>query len=273
MPAKPAKALPSTPDSGNDHAASLGDWGPAAIRARAYIRLAQSIMEMIKAGAIMDGRLPPERILAQRFGVSRTAVRDALIALQIHGIVEIRGGSGVYLCDSAPITPAREVAREPFELLDARQAVEPEVAAIAATRANDCDLDRIAAALHECRHALEGNKETERVDREFHMAIAAASGNSLLQTIVEDLWDTGPRAAWQHLKEASQTKAFRDAAMEEHLAVFEALVAREPAAARRAMRAHIQRVTRDLRKAHTDSILRGVVDQSPLVGSPTGSNG
>ena len=92
-------------------------------------------------------RLPAERALAERFDVSRTSLREAIIALELQGVVEVRGGSGIYVCEPRPgvarLPAAQEPGAGPFELLRARCLVESEIAALAASTRNDADLEDV----------------------------------------------------------------------------------------------------------------------------------
>ncbi|MCA3802490.1 GntR family transcriptional regulator, partial [Burkholderia sp.] len=112
---------------------------------RSYIGLARQIHAMVAAGAVeAGGRLPSERSLADQFGVSRTQVREAIIALEVQGIVEVRIGSGIYVSAADAARPVTfEVPRGPgpIETLRARGLIEAEVAALAATERKDADLD------------------------------------------------------------------------------------------------------------------------------------
>ena len=214
--------------------------------ARSYHRLAHAITQLIESGEVRLGeRLPSERTLAERFEVSRTAVREAIIALEIRGIVEVRGGSGIYVCATKPAHFLGDAAPGPFELLGARLVIEPEVAAVAAVRAKDADLDRISAALRELRLTMHDKRANEAADRRFHVAIAEATGNCVLVQMVTGVWERTRGAMWVKLEEHFHTPALREAAMRDHQRVFSELVARDAAQSRNAMRQHIERVMRE----------------------------
>lgn len=216
------------------------------VPARSYHRLAHAIMQLIDDGEVKLGeRLPSERTLAERFDVSRTAVREAIIALEIRGIVEVRGGSGIYVCGTRPSHFLRDAAPGPFELLGARLVIEPEIAAVAAVRAKDIDLDRISAVLRELRQTMQDKRANEAADRKFHVAIAEGTGNCVLVQMVTSVWDKARGAMWVKLEEHFHTRALREAAMDDHQRVFSALVARDAAESRDAMRMHIERVMRE----------------------------
>src|SRR5438128_40201 len=122
---------------------------------RLYRRIARQLSELIAAGEFAPGqRLPAERGLAEQLGVSRPSVREALIALEIEGKVEVRVGSGVYVTDGKPAKAALALAsvpqgEGPFELLQARMTVEGEVAALAAAGATPGELAEIEAQVVE----------------------------------------------------------------------------------------------------------------------------
>nr|AGU12228.1 FCD domain [uncultured organism] len=210
-----------------------------------YRRIADSIAEAIESGQYKLGdRLPTERELAEQFGVSRPTLREAMIALEMLGMIEARHGLGIYVTgDVRPITPASaEPAFEigAFELIEARRLFEGEAAALAATAITDEQIRELEALME--RMAREEEIQGEDADREFHMVIARASGNGAIIATIENLWDWRNRSA---LARNILTRA-RGMGLEprivEHRRVFEALKAHDPAAARQAMRDHLERV-------------------------------
>jgi DNA-binding FadR family transcriptional regulator len=209
---------------------------------RLYRVVAARIQDLIRAENIKPGtRLPAERELSVKLNVSRASLREALIALELYGIVEVRGGSGVYVSELAP-ADAAERGPGPFEVLAARRLIESEVAAIAAKMANDSAIDAIlrAAAQMEQQHA--GN---EQADRNFHLAIARATGNTALVGVVEMLWNQRSSIR-QELKEHSRTEDLRQITLNDHRNIVAAIAARDAAGARQAMRAHLERVSKTL---------------------------
>ena len=117
---------------------------------RLYRVVASRIQDLIRDEAIQAGeRLPAERELAAKLSVSRASLREALIVLELSGIVEVRGGSGVYVSEQAQAQPeVPEVGPGPFEVLAARRVIESEIAAIAAKMATDSAIDAILTAFH-----------------------------------------------------------------------------------------------------------------------------
>jgi GntR family transcriptional regulator, uxu operon transcriptional repressor len=217
-----------------------------AVPERSYQRLAEHIIAIIGQGEFKVGeRLPSERNLAERFEVSRTAVREAVIALEIQGIVEVRGGSGIYVCRSTDVKPPAYIPTGgpgPFELMRARWLIEAEVAAQAAEQRKDIDLERIYTALVAMREAVDDKRANEQADRLFHIRIAESTGNSVLAQVVTGLWDQLRGPIWAKIEEHFHTPALRTASLQDHQKIFTAVVASDPGAAREAMRRHLERV-------------------------------
>ncbi|WP_230404079.1 FadR/GntR family transcriptional regulator [Undibacterium curvum] len=212
---------------------------------RLYRVVADKIQGLIADEGMQAGeRLPSERDLATKLSVSRASLREALIALELSGVVEVRGGSGVYV-SQLPDAEAdlAEVGPGPFEVLSARRLIESEVAAIAARVATDSAIDEILKAVLEMEKHHANYSSNESADRNFHLAIARATGNSAMVGVVEYLWNQRGRL-WHKLKEHFQTEELRQQTLTDHRNILEAIASHDPAAARKAMRAHLERVTR-----------------------------
>ena len=229
-----------------------------------YRRIADSVAEAIESGQYKLGdRLPTERELAEQYGVSRPTLREAMIALEMLGMIEARHGLGIYVTgDVRPVTPA---SSEPtadigaFELIEARRLFEGEAAALAATAITEDQILELEALMG--RMAREEEIQGEDADREFHMVIARASGNGAIIATIENLWDWRNRSP---LARNILTRA-RGMGLEprivEHRRVFEALKARDPAAARQAMRDHLERVIDHLLHAtETEAVERAKLE-------------
>jgi DNA-binding FadR family transcriptional regulator len=212
---------------------------------RLYRVVSSRIEELIRTEQIQPGeRLPAERDLATKLGVSRTSLREALIALELGGVVEVRGGSGVYVSDQAkPQAAAPAAGPGPFEVLAARRMIEVEVAALAAKNATDTHIDAILVAVEAMEQHHEDRSGNESADRDFHMAIARAAGNSALIGVIEYLWNQRG-TLWHKLKEHFQTEELRQQTLIDHRNILAAIAAHDVAGARQAMRAHLDRVTR-----------------------------
>ena len=195
-------------------------------------------MGLLASGEFAVGaRLPSERALADRFNVSRTAVREAVIALEVQELVEVRMGSGIYVRDlPGGTSPAYVHAGPgPFELLQARRLLEGEIAAQAAGLRQDRDVDRIHAALADMR-------------LQFHLRIAEATGNGVLVQMVTALWSQLRGPIWERLEEHFHTPVMREASLSDHQLVLSAIAARDSEAARTAMHQHIDRVVSEFVK-------------------------
>lgn len=210
---------------------------------RLYQDLARSLMELLASGRYPVGaRLPAERELAANYNVSRPTVREAVIALEVLGLVEVKVGSGAYVrrLPGKEDLPGFNITA--FELTEARLLFEGEAAALAATQASDEELDEIERLVEAIARENQQVEGTERSDREFHLSIAKATRNTAIFQAIEHLWDlraSSPEAALLHEKARS---ANIKPVVDEHAAVLTALRARDPNAARAAMRAHLAQV-------------------------------
>ena len=214
---------------------------------RLYQDVARALLQEMAEGQHPVGqRLPAERDLAARFEVSRPTVREAVIALEVLGLVEVRIGSGAYVVrlPGQEETPGFHVTA--FELTEARLLFEGEAAALAATQVTEEDLTEIEYWVAQIALENEDPNGTESADRAFHLAIARATRNSAVVHMVEQLWDMRARSPEAALLHEKARHANVKPVVEEHRAVLDALRARDPAAARRAMRAHLSAVIEGL---------------------------
>lgn len=209
---------------------------------RLYMEVANQIERLIRSGEIAPGeRLPAERSLAASFGVSRPTIREAMIALEIAGLVEIRTGSGIYAVQpgAVPEKGMRDQGPGPFEILEARLLIETETAALAAGHISDMQLAELESALHDMEKENAEGPVTERADQRFHCVIAQSSANNALASIVEWLWEMRNQSEVSTLfhRRVSEQGVHPD--LEDHVRVFDALKRRDPARARNAMHRHI----------------------------------
>jgi len=218
---------------------------------RLYRKIARQISELISSGEFVPGqRLPAERDLAGQLGVSRPSVREALIALEIEGKVEVRVGSGVYVIqpDPAAAPPVEDEGDGPFETLMARRVVEGETAAWAAKAATPAELGEIRGAVMELQKRCEANLGCDPADRNFHLSIAQATHNGALASLVLRLWDRGRGALWRQMEKHFDTPALRNATLRDHRVILKALEERDARASRAAMHKHLDRVARDFER-------------------------
>ena len=227
---------------------------------RLYRRIAEQIARLIRRGEYRPGaRLPPERDLARLLEVSRPSVREALIALEVEGYVEVRVGSGVYVTQRRPA--ARSVDplpadSGPFELIAARRLLESECAALAARQASPAQIRRMKAALA----AMERDRRRAVMpldnDRRFHLEIAEGSGNSALALAVRTLWDQRTGPLFMRLERHFDTPDLGEAAIAEHNAVMSAIENHDAGGARAAMRRHMDAAARRFQRSWSASARR-----------------
>lgn len=209
------------------------------------------ILDLVRAGSLRPGdKLPSERDLAQRLDVSRPSLREALRALQILGVLEIRHGGGVFVTalDADLLSPLDLFvaldARNMAELFDARIEYEPLVARLAAGRMDAAGIQRLGELVAAQLADPEDPELFHDTDVEFHKSILEASGNLFLSRfgkLLQVLGDQG-RKAFQ------RRTAVRLRSIEDHRAILRAFEARDPEAAERAMRDHMVHVREALRE-------------------------
>ena len=207
---------------------------------RLYLDVANKIEELIKSGEIRPGeRLPSERNLAVNFDVSRPTIREAMIALEIAGLVEIKTGSGIYVTGQQAVNELQlsDEGPGPFEVLETRLLIEPEAAALAAARIDENQLAELKQALEEMDMADAEGKE--QADNRFHCLIAEASENSALISVVNWLWTLRNDSPISELFHRRVRQEGVHPSIGEHRRIYNAIRARDPLRAREAMRTHI----------------------------------
>jgi GntR family transcriptional repressor for pyruvate dehydrogenase complex len=210
---------------------------------RLYQHIADQIHSLIQSGGFAPGaRLPPERDLAQQLGVSRPSLREALIALEIAGCVEIRQGSGVYVCRAPERSPNATAAlgESPSELMQARAVLEGSVIVLAAALITPERLTRLRETLDAMRAQIKEGRSPLDHDRAFHVCIAEMSGNLVLVRMVTELFDERHSPISARLSGHAETSQTWARALEEHEAIYRALEERDPLAAQSAMRSHLK---------------------------------
>lgn len=216
---------------------------------RLYERVAKDLASQIAEGRYAVGqRLPSERDLAQTYSVSRPTIREAIIALELDGLVDVRLGSGVYVKAQTPAEgQAGATDIGPFELLEARRAIEAEACAMAAKRITNEELDQLDGLVAEMQ--AENARDVDRsedADKRFHMLIASSTQNSAMIAAVELLWEARERSPQTKLMGEKAHAAGVIPRIDEHAAIVSALRARSPEDARDAMRRHLTRVLNSL---------------------------
>lgn len=231
---------------------------------RLYQAVADQIARSIRAEEYRAGdRLPTERELVRQLGVSRPVIREAMIALEIAGLVEVRSGSGVYVVGQpsfAQLSSAGAVSSEigPFDIFAARLAVEGEVAAAAADNATAEDIAELADSIEQMRLAAQSGRSTKPANQRFHMALASAAKNPMLLKIVRLIWAEVPKRGpiWAKLDARRQMRPTR---VTEHELILRAITERNPEHARAATRAHLQATAKDyLEDAAADADVQAI---------------
>ena len=216
---------------------------------RLYRQIADQIAQLIASGEFPAGsRLPAERELAVSLGVSRTSVREAIISLEMGGLVEVRVGTGIFVtAPAAQTTAARDAGPGPFELLQARKLIEGEIAGVAASMAAQPDLEYLRQCVLRMEAQVDDFAAREAIDREFHLGIAKATGNGSLELVVEGLWDQRAEL-WGRLQQHSHTRDLSLQTIRDHAAIAKAIASRDADGARSAMHRHITRVAREFQR-------------------------
>ena len=211
---------------------------------RLYKSVATDLLKLIDSGKYEVGdRLPAERDLALEYNVSRPTMREAVIALEIAGRVEVRKGSGVYIIEQEETqTKSLDLDVGPFELTEARMLIEGEAAGLAASMITNEELAELETIIEKMKLENENDDGAENADKAFHMLIARATRNSVIETIIEEVWNLRDKSELtQNMYETVRTSGVRPR-IDEHKDIYEALKSRDPLAARTAMRNHLSRV-------------------------------
>jgi len=219
-----------------------------------YQRVAASIADGIEAGRWSPGtRLPGERDLAEEYKVSRPTIREAMIALEMKGWIEARHGSGLYVTKRDHGSMRREDALNfdvgAFDLTEARILFEGEAVALAAVSITDEQLAELEGLLGEMAANEPNEPALLDADHRFHLAIANATGNAAIRSVVEYLWELRTKSPLCANMFARAQRSGVTPRVEEHRPIFEALRSRDPQAARNAMRSHLRGVVDDLLEA------------------------
>ncbi|KKM11164.1 GntR family transcriptional regulator [Clostridiales bacterium PH28_bin88] len=226
---------------------------------RIYENIAEQVKALIAAGNLTPGdKLPPERELAEQLQVSRTSVREALCALDMAGIIEVRPGEGAFVRrvekDSIiePLSFILLLEKDKVrEILEVRKALEVESVGLATERATDEHFSKIEAFLAEMEEDLLTGNTGERADLKFHYSIAEATGNTLLIRLMNTVYDTmyqtlaTTRRLWMTNTAGTPQRLF-----EEHKSIYLAIKDRDKAKARELMYQHLWKVETELARIY-----------------------
>ncbi|WP_314138116.1 FadR/GntR family transcriptional regulator [uncultured Plantibacter sp.] len=244
--------MPAFPDRPTDDISS--SLGPVAVGS-AVSAVAKRLLDHFTSGEIAPGtRLPPERQLAASLGIGRSAVREALAALEILGVVDVRPGSGTYLRGSVSELLPETLSwglmlGEPRtrELIEVRGQLEVFAAGLAATRMDDMARNRLRNHLTAMSEAGANRTKFIEADLKFHLELASATGNRVLSDLLQSIRSL--LRIWVERGIHDDVDAQR--AFEEHEAVYEAIMSGDPAAATAAMQHHMDTATERLNRTLT----------------------
>lgn len=218
---------------------------------RLYEQIVAQIEQRILDGEIKVGdQLPPERELAEQFGVSRTAVREAVKALREKGLVQVQPGRGTFITDGTSRAMRHSLGlmakfggvESSRNLVEVREILEPEIAALAASRANDEQIAALHRAVETMDTALTDAETFIEADLDFHLALADATQNFLVPTLIDsiiELLRQDRKNVFLYVEGGAARGQFH------HKRILEAVLAHDPDKARQAMRAHLEQVRRD----------------------------
>ncbi len=213
---------------------------------RLYIQIAEQLRNLINKGVYKPGdRFPAERALAEKLGVSRPTLREAMIALELSGIIEIRTGSGIYVADKSHVAIPRMTDKGigPFEILEMRYILESEICALAATKITDEQVVRLYELITEMEEEEKQPNSTEEADCKFHLLIAQASQNSALYESVKWLWELRSKSVLSNSFFKTIRKEGITPSIEDHKKIALALSQRNAERASLAMKNHIENAT------------------------------
>lgn len=226
---------------------------------RLYEQIVEQIEKSILDGAVKPGdQLPPERELAQRFGVSRTAVREAVTALREKGLVEALPGRGTFVTNSTSQAIRQSLDRMirisqldgVGHLIEVREILEPEIAARAAAHADEKDIAAMREAFAAMDQAGENADAYIEADLDFHLALAEAADNPLILALIDSI----VVLLRQHRLQMFFVHGGPQRGQYHHKRILDSVARHDSDAARVAMKAHLQQVTEDSLRFQADDL-------------------
>lgn len=217
---------------------------------RLYEKIVEQIENRIVAGSLKIGeQLPAERELAEQFAVSRTVVREAVKALRGKGLVEIRPGRGTFVANATPTALRQSLdllikfgpAGTSKDLMEVREILEPEIAALSAIRINSEFIAAMQEAVNIMETALDNPEAFVEADLDFHLALAESTQNSIIPLLVDSIVDL----LREDRKRTGMVPGGLQRGQAHHKEILEAVIDHDPVAARNAMYRHLQQVRQD----------------------------
>lgn len=236
---------------------------------RRYYEIGLQIEELLYSGTFKAGeRLPSERELSERFSSSRATIREAIIMLELKGLVVVKQGAGIFFIDSPgkitqhSVIPYNDVG--PFELLQARQIIESNIAAFAASQIKINELRELKRVLDMQVKELNGDSEKfEELDRRFHCLIAESTQNRVLINQASEMWRNVriENPLWKALNNKYlHEPALKENWVQDHKTIFMALQRKSPEEAKNAVWQHIENSKQELLKITDSSNIEANLD-------------
>ena len=221
-----------------------------------YEQIVDQIGLLVAEGQLKPGdRLPSERELVERFQVSRASIREAISALEMMGLIEVRSGEGTYIrqvnIDSvvAPLAWMLFIEKDTdLELYEVRKILEVQAAGIAAERAEDDEIRDMYDALEVMRMDLEKDRLGEEADHDFHFAIARATHNKILMRLMNTISDTMQKTLKSSRSKLYEDKTTPERLYQEHCSLYEAIKNHNVLEAQQLMLDHLVGVETQLAK-------------------------
>ncbi|MEO3756296.1 FadR/GntR family transcriptional regulator [Streptomyces sp. B6B3] len=218
---------------------------PMTARPRLYEQVLDRLRAYVAESGLGPGdRLPPERELAQRLGVSRASVKQAIVVLEVQGLVEVRHGGGTYLVrgslEAEPVEALMERRRRLPDVLEAREALETKLAELAAERRTPDDLAALRSALDHMAEEVRAGGHGIEGDRRFHAAVTAAAHSALLAEFMRSIAEQITESRNESLRQPGRPRR----SLAQHRAILDAIDAQQPGKAAAAMRRHVRTVAK-----------------------------
>lgn len=215
---------------------------------RLYWTVLEKMLQLIDNNEFpVGGRLPPERELAERFGVSRPTIREAIIALEALERVQVKTGSGVYVLQHHSLNNNAYQFISPFELTEARALIEGEAVALATTMITPEELVELEQSLTDmAQENIEGDLASGDADRKFHHLISAATRNKMIIMMTDQMWHVRNNAPQVYQAYKAICEQDGEKRVDEHREIYEAMARGDARGARAAMHEHFARILNKL---------------------------
>jgi DNA-binding FadR family transcriptional regulator len=217
---------------------------------RLYVRISHEIKDLLLLRNIGEGdRLPSETELSKELGVSRATVREAIVALEVSGVLVVKRNVGAVVLNLSEELQTQAIDSEagPFEQIQVRMLLEPEAARLAAIHRTTPQCDRMEKAIEMMVGENQAGFETEEGDMQFHMIIAKASKHALLESHIDSLWEMRHHGKlWPQLQQSVDLNTTRTRAVFQHMRILESIRSQDPERAKQAMMEHLASVHSEL---------------------------